>query len=94
MPHWTAVVLGRPDFGGSVVFEEVDVERHRSRRTEHVVPEFQAERSVVQARRAQEAGRISVGHAVSLDVHVETSCRDEAHIKVNSENADAALVTF
>lgn len=50
MPHWAAVVLGRPDFGGSVVFEEVDVERHRSRRTEHVVPEFQAERSVIQAR--------------------------------------------
>lgn len=50
MPHWTMVVLGRPDFGGSVVLEQVDVECHGSCRTEHMVPEFQADWTIIIAR--------------------------------------------
>lgn len=50
MPYWTTVVLGRPDFGGSVVLEQVDVECHGSRRTEHMVPEFQADWTIIMAR--------------------------------------------
>lgn len=50
MPYWATVVLGRPDFGGSVVLEQVDVKCHGSRRTEHMVPEFQADWTIIMAR--------------------------------------------
>lgn len=50
MPYWTTVVLGSPDFGGSVVLERVDVECHGSRRTKHMVPEFQADWTIIMAR--------------------------------------------
>lgn len=56
-----------------------------------MVPEFQAEWALIMAQRAQQTGRISMRHAVSLDVHVETSCRNIGYMKVNAVNDDASL---
>lgn len=93
MPYWTMVVLGGPDFGGSVVFEQVDIEGHGSGWTEHMVPEPQADWTVIMARRAQQTGWIAIGCTVSLNVHVGTSCRNIGHFKINMENKGHLLLS-